>query len=91
MNIIIKSLVRIGLVRIKDDGKVRWPVHVPPGHHFKTYNGRIACGWRAWGRMTNWKPYVFRNLPGVIKWEPGRLLPRRWGFGWAGFEFGDRG
>lgn len=23
---------------------------------------------------------VFGNLPGVIKWIPGRLLPRRWGF-----------
>lgn len=32
-----------------------------------------------------------RNQPGVIKWLPGRLLPRRRGFGICGFEFGDRG
>lgn len=35
--------------------------------------------------------YLFRNCPGVIKRLPGRLLPRRWGFGICGFEFGDRG
>lgn len=35
--------------------------------------------------------YCFKNLPGVIKWERGRLLPRRWGFGVCGIEFGDRG
>lgn len=35
--------------------------------------------------------WMFRNRPGVIKWMPGRLLPRRWGIGWAGFEIGDRG
>lgn len=35
--------------------------------------------------------YVFRNVPGVIKWTPGRVLPRRWGIGFCGIEFGDRG
>jgi hypothetical protein len=46
---------------------------------------------RAWVICNGWF-YVFRNLPGVIKWQKGRLLPRRWGFGIAGLiEFGDRG
>ena len=62
---------------------VRWPFHAPPWWQIKLLlRGRAVMGW---------KPYVFRNLPGVIKWKPGRLLPRRWGFGWLGFEFGDRG
>lgn len=34
---------------------------------------------------------IFRNKPGVIKWIPGKLLPRRWGFYVLGFEFGERG
>jgi hypothetical protein len=41
-------------------------------------------------KMHGWF-YLFRNRPGVIKWLPGRMLPRRWGFGILGFEFGDRG
>lgn len=62
---------------------VRWPFHVPPWWQIKLLlRGRAVLGW---------KPYVFRNLPGVIKWVPGRVLPRRWGIGWLGFEFGDRG
>lgn len=35
--------------------------------------------------------YVFRNQPGVIKWLPHTVLPLRWGFGFCGFEFGQRG
>lgn len=56
-----------------------WPFHWPPMHVFRyllKYGPRV---------------YVFRNLPGVIKWLPGRLLPMRWGFGICGIEFGDRG
>jgi len=34
---------------------------------------------------------VFRNLPGVVKWENGRMLPRRWGVQIFGLEIGDRG
>lgn len=56
-----------------------WPFHRPPTHVFK------YC-WKRGPRF-----YVFRNLPGVIKWLPGRLLPMRWGVGFCGFEFGDRG
>lgn len=53
--------------------------------------------WRDWRSfkatvMTNRPFYIFRNLPHVIKWIPGRLLPRRWGFGIYGLiEFGERG
>lgn len=88
---IIRFLTWVGFVSRRRDGTIAWPFHVPPRHQFSTYRGRRMAGWRAVGRMTNWRPYVFRNLPGVVKWKPGRLLPRRWGFGWAGFEFGDRG
>lgn len=88
--VIIRFLLWVGFVRRRDNGSIRWPFHVPPAHMFRTENGRIAAGWRATGRMTKWKPYVFRNKY-VNPRIPGRLLPRRWGFGWAGFEFGDRG
>lgn len=72
-------LNRIGFVRILPDGRVRWPISVDPpwiwGYHLRTGD------WFG----------VFRNLPGVIKWQPGRLLPRRWGFRIIGLEIGDRG
>ena len=83
----VKFLLWVGLIRREDDGSIRWPIHIAPRH----------CWVSAWehpkliGRWTGWF-YVFRNLPGVIKWEEGRLLPRRWGFGILGLiEFGDRG
>jgi hypothetical protein len=49
--------------------------------------------WHIWVYLWRSKNYagVFRNRPGVIKWIPGKLLPRRWGFRLLGFEFGDRG
>jgi len=79
----VRFLAWVGLVRIRD-GKVRWPFHVSP--------------WRVW-RANFWPAVgkrepifaVFRNLPRVVKWQPGRLLPRRWGVRVLGFEFGDRG
>lgn len=75
----IRLLLWTGLVARNRDGRIVWPFHVAPWfvirHHF-LYGQRF---------------YIFRNLPGVIKWVPGRLLPRRWGFGICGFEFGDRG
>lgn len=83
---ILRLLIRIGFVRRKHDGKIRWPFTVPPLHVFSSWRTFVA-----WCRWHGWKPYVFRNLPGVVKWIPGRLLPRRWGIGWCGFEFGDRG
>lgn len=76
---IIKLLNWIGITRYKDDGSVRWPVSLPSKDWFMYH---VKC---------NRKPYRFRNLPGVIKWEKGRLLPRRWGGGWLGIEIGDRG
>ncbi len=53
--------------------------------------------WHCWVAL--WRSRViqdkrwgfFRNRPAVIKWIPGRLLPRRWGFYVLGFEFGERG
>lgn len=84
----VELLLRIGLVRRKTDGSVRWPV---------------SCNWQwTWWKIWFWNgPFskdslggwfgVFRNRPGVIKWEKGRLLPRRWGIRVFGFEFGDRG
>lgn len=33
---------------------------------------------------------LFRNKPGVVKWLPGHVMPRRWGFFILGFEFGRR-
>ena len=57
-------------------------------------HGKIANSLRAYVRMSP-KPYVFRNN-GCDPWYHNRrghrrLLPFRWGAGWAGFEFGDRG
>lgn len=81
----IKLLLWIGLVRRNAYGTIRWPFDAPPKHAFKSWKAfKHNC--RFWGYF-----YVFRNRPGVIKWEKGRLLPRRWGFGICGFEFGDRG
>ncbi len=69
----------IGIVRIRPDGTLRLPVRLDP--------------WWVW--KINWKngprTQVFRNRPGVIKWERGRLLPRRWGGTIIGLEIGDRG
>jgi hypothetical protein len=77
--VIIKLLLRIGFVSEDDDGNTHWPFSAPRWHTFMYY-------WK-----TDRKPYVFHNLRGVIKWQRGRLLPVRRGFGWCGFEFGDRG
>lgn len=75
----IKLLLRIGFVARRHNGTITWPFHVSPWfviRHNILYGPRF---------------YVFHNLPHVIKWVPGRLLPRRWGFGICGIEFGDRG
>jgi hypothetical protein len=88
---IIKLLLWIGFITRRQNGSIDWPFDVPPRCMFRYEDGRIFSGWRAYAGMTKWRPYLFRNKPGVIKWLPGRLLPRRWGIGWAGFEFGDRG
>ncbi len=86
MNRIINLFICIGLVRRRDNGTIRWPVKFAPAWVFKSRREFIA-----WVRCHGWF-YVFRNLPHVIKWEEGRLLPRRWGFGIMGLiEIGDRG
>lgn len=79
----IKFLLWVGLVAKRPDESIAWPFHAPPAHVFWLH---LKHGGSVFPRF-----YVFRNLPGVIKWVPGRLLPRRWGFGICGFEFGDRG
>lgn len=83
----IELLIWIGLIRRKSDGSIRWPVYLAPKHCWVDFVkhpvGMTKC---------NGVFYLFRNLPGVIKWVPGRMLPRRWGFGFFGLiEFGDRG
>lgn len=83
---IIKFLLWLGFVARKPGGGIVWPFKFAP-----------AWVWRDWQHLRGWMKfhpafYVFRNLPGVVKWVPGRVLPRRWGFGIYGlFEFGDRG
>ena len=47
--------------------------------------------WVALWRGAGSRVGFFRNRPGVIKWLPGHLLPRRWGIFILGFEFGRRG
>lgn len=78
---VIKFLLWVGFVSRRNDHTraIVWPFSVPSRDMFRFY---LKHGPRF---------YVFRNLPGVIKWRKGRLLPRRWGFGFCGFEFGDRG
>jgi hypothetical protein len=99
-----RLLLRIGLIRIRIDGRISWPVRVDGWLWWKFY---FRCFLRGeWFAARDTKghfrtgfpfgaPYsafgVFRNLPGVIKWEKGRLLPRRWGVQIFGLEIGDRG
>ena len=75
----IRLLLWVGLVAKRHDGSIAWPFRAPPRH---TFLFCIKHGPRF---------YLFRNLPGVVRRVPGRMLPRRWGFGVCGFEFGDRG
>jgi hypothetical protein len=98
------TLLRIGLIRLKLDGSIRWPISVDGWMWWRFYFRCLLRG--EWfssrdrkGRPRRGFPFgcpyaafgVFRNLPGVIKWEPGRLLPRRWGVQILGLEIGDRG
>lgn len=80
----IELLRRIGLVRIDPiTGYARWPFYIWPKDHWKVFM------WPAVGERDLFG--VFRNRPNVIKWEKGRLLPRRWGVRIWGLEIGDRG
>lgn len=80
---VVDLLLWVGLVRLRD-GRLRWPVHIAPAHFWwfllRRADGRL---FRRFG--------LFRNKPEVVKWLPGRLLPRRWGFFILGLEIGDRG
>ena len=90
----IRFLLWVGLVKIgrksaqidlktgeyTNPEQIIWPFSVPPLHIIRYC---LKCKGQ--------RIYRFRNLPGVIKYVPGRLLPLRWGFGILGFEFGDRG
>lgn len=82
-----KLLLRVGLITKDRDGEIHYPIHVAPlwlWKWFMRHPINMTC--------CNGAFYLFRNVPGVIKWLPGRLLPRRWGFGLFGLvEFGDRG
>lgn len=83
----IRLLIRIGLVRRREDGSIRWPVHIAPAWQWRAFLRHPVNMTKVSGAV-----YLFRNLPGVIKWTPGRLLPRRWGIGFFGLiEIGDRG
>lgn len=82
----LRLLLWVGIIRIRADGTIHWPVRLAPWWIWKRWKyirGQVQCsGWL----------YLFRNRSGIIKWEKGRLLPRRWGIGLCGLiEFGDRG
>lgn len=79
-------LLRIGFCSRTHDGSIHWPFRAPPRHIYSSLRS-----WWGYCRFVGFKPYVFRNLPHVQSRIPGRLLPWRWGVGWLGFEFGDRG
>ena len=87
----IKLLLRIGLVRRRANGTIRWPVSFdrPGDTWIVMYRNMVEH------RSLTKGPFapvgLFRNRPGVIKWEKDRLLPRRWGFHFFGLEIGDRG
>lgn len=84
----INTLLWVGLAARNSDGSIRWPFHVAPLWMWK-------AAWknpRGWYRLAGGFIGIFRNLPGVIKWRKGRLLPRRWGITIMGLiEIGDRG
>lgn len=82
----MKLLLWIGLVARRPDNSIAWPIRFAPGWIFRDW-----ASFRGWIRF-HAGIYLFHNLPGVIKWVPGRLLPRRWGIGFFGLiEIGDRG
>lgn len=62
--------------------RIQWPFRAP-----RAVSLRHWWNWYVWHNPTL---YVFRNRANISR-IPGRLLPVRWGFGIAGFEFGDRG
>lgn len=97
----IRVLLRIGLVRrVYDSEKIRWPISIDPWFLWTLHASCLFRGEWFCSRTRKGFPWcspgfcafgAFRNLPHVIKWEKGRLLPRRWGFRILGLEIGDRG
>ena len=86
----IRVLAKVGLVAIDRKGVVHWPFYIAPWEMWKMYFLNPEWSHSHCKAIGGWFAF-FRNSPGVIKWIPGRLLPRRWGFRIIGFEFGDRG
>jgi len=79
-------LLRIGFCRRRDDGSICWPFRIGPWWIFKAQVRNL------FRRRAYISPVgLFRNRPGLIKRVPGSLLPRRWGFHFFTFEFGQRG
>lgn len=87
MNPVLMLLVYVGLTRRKRDGSWFVPIHVPPKWVFRSWRDfKGHCLF--WG----WAPYAFTNRRcNAWSHKHPRLLPFRWGIGWLGFEFGDRG
>lgn len=84
------------------NGWVRWPIRISPWPMWKTmWRYETSCwikyylttreGSMIWNIDAFRMFGVFHNPPNIIKWEKGRLLPRRWGFHIWGIEIGDRG
>jgi len=97
---VIRFLLWVGFVKFgRKSNVIDLDIYVQTGRYEYLYPEAIvwpfdAPSWPSFKwhlRCPGQRVYVFRNLPGVIKWLPGRLLPMRWGFGICGFEFGDRG
>lgn len=101
---VIKFLAWVGIVRlvhemkydpqtsvcVRQPARVRWPVHVNSWTSWKIAFFNVPWSRSYCHALQGWFG-VFRNSPGVIKWQQGRLLPRRWGFYILGLEIGDRG
>lgn len=86
-------LLRIGLITRNHDGTIRYPFRIGPWWMWKWFLTKPVsyikwCHSPAHGGCIA----LFRNLPGVIKWRKGRLLPVRWGISILSLiEIGDRG
>ena len=86
-NPIIKAALRIGLTNKLPSGGYSNPFFIAPWWMWRMALRRPIAVAKLTGGI-----YVFRTLPGYVKWRQGRLLPWRWGFGIMGLiEFGDRG
>ncbi len=84
----IRVLLKAGVVRRRENGTLRWPVHVSPWWVWKIIlRNFVRLHWRdstvpCFG--------IFRNDPRFIR-DVGTWLPRRWGVQILGLELGQRG